>query len=188
MGRLVYSAMTSLDGYVNDGDGTFDWAAPDAEVHAHANDAERDVSTHLFGRRMYEVMSFWDDVPEGEGVPAEVREFADLWSGVDKIVYSTTLDEVRGPRTQLRRSFDPDEVRALVDQAPGDVSVGGPGLAAEAIDAGLVDEIQLYVSPVAVGPGGTSWVRRGARLGLEQRELRRFGCGVVFIRYAVRSR
>lgn len=191
MGRLVYTAITSLDGYVNDSEGGFGWAAPDADVHEHVNDLDRKASLHLYGRRMYEVMSFWADPPDPD--PADDdrltqagRDYAQIWQGADKIVFSTTLPEVATPRTELRRSFDASEVQALVASAPGDVSVGGPVLAADAFAAGLVDEVNLYVCPVAVGPGGTSWVRRGAHLGLEQRELRRFGNGVVYVRYDVR--
>ena len=190
MGRLVYSVITSLDGYVNDADGGFDWAAPDPEVHQYINDAERGVSTYLYGRRMYEIMSFWADPPDDPSDPdplAEAgRDYAAIWQSADKIVYSTTLSEVTTARTQLRRSVDADEVRALVDSAAGDVGVGGPGIADALLATGLVDEIGLYVCPVAVGPGGQSWIRPSVRLDLEQRELRRFGCGVVHVRYDVR--
>ncbi len=186
MGRLIYGAITSIDGYVNDASGGFDWAAPDPEVHQHVNDVERGVSTYLYGRRMYEIMSFWADPPQDDGPPSPAQDYATVWQSADKIVYSTTLPDVTTPRTQLRRSLDPAEVRALVDASDGGVSVGGPALAAEVIDAGLIDEIQLWVCPVAVGPGGAAWVRPGTRLRLEQRELRRFASGVVYVRYDVR--
>lgn len=190
MGRLIYGAITSLDGYVNDASGGFDWAAPDPEVHQHVNEVERGVTTYLYGRRMYDIMSFWADPPDdssdADPLADAGRDYAAIWQSADKIVYSTTLPDVATARTQLRRSVDADEVRALVDESAGGVSVGGPGLASEMIDAGLVDELQLWVCPVAVGPGGASWIRAGTRLRLEQRELRRFGCGVVHVRYDVR--
>jgi dihydrofolate reductase len=190
MGRLIYSAITSLDGYVDDASGGFDWAAPDPEVHEHVNDAERGVSTYLYGRRMYDVMSFWADPPAFDGsdhpLASAARDYAQIWRSADKVVFSTTLDDVAIPNTQLRRSFDPDDVRSLVAAATGDVSVGGPRLATQALAAGLVDEINLYVCPVAVGPGGTSWIGRDVRLVLEQREIRPFASGVTFVSYRVR--
>jgi len=178
-GRLIFSALASLDGYVADAQGSFDWAAPDAEVHAFVNDLEREVGTMLLGRRMYEVLAVWETMDD----PAPVmRDYAQIWRGADKVVYSTTLTEVSTARTRIERSFDPDAVRALKAAAQRDLSVGGPALAARAFAADLVDEVQLLLSPIVVG-GGTRALPDGVRLDLELTEERRFGNGVVFLRY-----
>jgi dihydrofolate reductase len=182
VGKLIYSAIASLDGYVNDADGRFDWAAPDAEVHAFVNDLERPVGTYLYGRRMYETMAVWETMDEPE---PEMRDFAELWRAADKVVYSRTLDSVSTPRTRLERELEPDAVRALLASAPRDVSVGGPTLAAAALAARLVDVIQLYLNPVVVG-GGTPALPDGVSLDLELLDQRRFGNGVVFLGYRVR--
>ncbi len=178
-GRLIFSALASLDGYVADAQGSFDWAAPDAEVHAFVNDLEREVGTMLLGRRMYEVLAVWETMDD----PAPVmRDYAQIWRAADKVVYSTTLTEVPTARTRIERSFDPDAVRALKAAAQRDLSVGGPALAARAFAADLVDEVQLLLSPIVVG-GGTRALPDGVRLDLELTEERRFGNGVVFLRY-----
>jgi dihydrofolate reductase len=182
MGRLVYSSIASLDGYIADEAGNFDWAAPDAEVHAFVNDSERDVATYLYGRRTYEVMAAWQTIT-GEGEPREVGDYGEIWRAADKIVFSTTLTEPSTPRTVVRDHFDPEEVRRLCAQSPGDVSVGGAGLAATAIRAGLVAELRLLLVPVAVG-GGTPALPTGVRWDLELREQRRFTNGTVLLRYA----
>lgn len=179
MAKLIYSAIASLDGYVEDAAGAFDWSAPDEEVHAFVNDLERPLSTYLLGRRMYEVLSYWDvDDPDWDDVE---RDYAAVWRSANKVVYSTTLETV-GPRARLERSFDPAAVRELV--ADQDVSVGGPGLAAHALRAGLVDELRLLVNPVVVG-GGTPALPADLRLDLTLLDQRRFGNGVVYLRYAV---
>jgi dihydrofolate reductase len=172
---LVYSALASLDGYVADADGRFEWAAPDAEVHAFVNDLERGVGTMLLGRRMYEVLAVWETLDEPE---PEMRDFAEIWRAADKVVYSRTLEEVSTARTRIEREFDPEAVRRL----DGVVSIGGPELAAHAFRAGLVDEIHLFLSPILVG-GGTAALPDGVRRELELVEERRFGNGVVFLRY-----
>jgi dihydrofolate reductase len=176
---LIYSVICSLDGYTADAEGKFDWAQPDEEVLAAVNDIERRFGTHLYGRRMYEVMRYWETVSLDEQSPAE-RDFAGIWRAADKIVYSTML---RGPstaRTRVEPRFDPDAVRSL--KARGDLSIGGPDLAATAIRAGLVDEYHLFVTPVAVG-GGTPVFPVGARADLNLVDQRRFGNGVVYLRY-----
>jgi dihydrofolate reductase len=177
--KLIYSAITSLDGYVADENGNFDWAAPSAEVHAAVNDQERTIGTYLYGRRMYEVMAVWETM-NTDGEPDVMRDYADIWRAADKIVYSRTLDDVRTPRTRLQRDFDPDGVRALKEQ--GDISIGGPHLAAEAIRGGLVDELHLFVTPVVIG-GGISALPDGVRWELELAAERRFGNGVVHLQY-----
>ena len=179
---LVYSAITSLDGYVADESGNFDWAAPDEEVHAFVNDRERGVGTYLYGRRMYEVMRGWQTM-DVEAEPPVMRDYAAIWRAADKVVYSTTLPEVTTPRTRLERAFDADAVRALTAQ--GDVSIGGPQLAAHALRAGLVDECHLYLSPVVVG-GGNRALPEGVRLRVELVDQHRFGSGVVHLAYRVR--
>ena len=179
MARLIYSAITSLDGYVVDADGNFDWAAPDEEVHAYVNDQERAVGTYLYGRRMYEVMVAWESMDDDAPV---MRDYAQVWRGADKVVYSSTLDEVRGPRTRLEPAFDPDAVRRLVDESTTDLSIGGPTLAASALRAGLVDELNVYLNPVVVG-GGTAWLPDDLRLDLTLVAEHRFAGGVVHLRY-----
>jgi dihydrofolate reductase len=179
MGRLIYTAIASLDGYVVDADGSFDWAAPDEEVHAFVNDQERGVGTYLLGRRMYEVLVAWESMDDEAPV---MRDYAQIWRSADKLVYSSTLDEVRSARTRLERRFEPEAVRRLVAEAGTDVSVGGPTLAAHAIRAGLVDEFQLYVNPVVVG-GGTNWLPDDVRVDLSLVDEHRFPNGVVHLRY-----
>jgi dihydrofolate reductase len=181
MGRLIYTAITSLDGYVADADGDFRWAEPTEEVHAFVNDLERGIGTHLYGRRMYEVMSYWAD-PPADGHPIEA-DYAVVWQGADKVVYSRTLEAVVTPRTRLEREFDADAVRRLT--STGDVSIGGPTLAAHAFRADLVDEVQLFLNPVLVGSGKAA-LPTGVRLDLELLEERRFDGGVVYVRYRVR--
>jgi dihydrofolate reductase len=184
MARLVYSAISSLDGYVADEQGVFDWAAPDEEVHAHVNDLVRPVGTYLYGRRLYDVMAVWETMPTTDE-PAVIRDFAGMWREAEKVVYSTTLESVSTARTRLEREFDPAAVRALVDAADRDVSVGGAHLAARAFDAGLVDELHLYLNPVVIG-GGTRSLPDGVRLDLELLDEHRFGNGVVHLHYRVR--
>jgi dihydrofolate reductase len=179
MAKLLYSAITSLDGYVADENGNFDWAAPDEEVHAFVNDLERQVGTHLFGRRMYEVMAAWETLDDEAPV---MRDFAELWRSADKVVYSRTLEAVTTAKTRLERAFDPDAVLQLKARAVRDVSVGGPELAAQALSAGLVDECHLFLTPVLVG-GGNPAFPAGLRLQLELLDERRFGSGVVYLRY-----
>jgi dihydrofolate reductase len=185
VGRLLYSAICSLDGYIADASGSFDWAAPDEEVHAFVNDLERPVGTYLYGRGLYDVMRAWAS-PElaGSDSPA-MRDFAEIWQAADKVVYSTTLDAVTTERTRLERAFDPATVHDLVVAATSDVSVGGPGLAAHALRAGIVDQVSLFLVPVAVG-GGTAALPGGVRVDLDLLEERRLTSGVVYLRYAVR--
>jgi dihydrofolate reductase len=176
---LIYSAIVSLDGYTNDEEGKFDWGAPDEEVLAFINDLERPVSTYLYGRRMYEVMRYWENV-DLAGQPAAARDFAGIWRSADKIVYSTTLPEISTARTRIEGSFDPDAVRTFKQH--GAVSIGGPTVAGHAIRAGLVDEYQLFVTPVIVG-GGTPALPAGTRASLDLVGERRFASGVVYLRY-----
>jgi dihydrofolate reductase len=184
MQKLVYSSITSLDGFVADEHGRFDWSVPDAEVHAFINDRERLVATALLGRRLYEVMSAWETV-DPAGVSPEEGDYAAVWHATDKVVYSTTLAHVTTARTRLERSFDPARVRELKRDSPGPLSVGGPRLAAQALAAGLVDEVSVLVSPVVVG-GGTPFLPAGLRLDLELVAERRFAAGVVHLDYRVR--
>jgi dihydrofolate reductase len=182
LAKLIYSAISSLDGYVADEDGNFDWAAPDEEVHSFVNDLERSVGTYLYGRRMYEVMVFWETVDiVGAHSPA-LRDFAEIWRAADKVVYSRTLEAVSSERTRLERAFDPEAVRRMKAAAEHDLGVGGSELAAQAIKAGLVDEYHLFLTPVVVG-GGTRSLPENARLKLELLDERRFGNGVVYLHY-----
>jgi dihydrofolate reductase len=179
MGELMYSAIASLDGYVADADGRFEWSAPDEEVHAFVNDLERPVGTFLLGRRLYEVLVAWETIDDP--APA-MRDFAQIWRAADKVVYSRTLEAPSSARTRIEREFDPEAVRRMKAETPGELSVGGPELAAHAIRAGLVDELRLFLSPVVVG-GGTPALPDGVRWPLELVEERRFGNGVVYARY-----
>jgi dihydrofolate reductase len=184
MANLIYSAIASLDGFTSDGNGNFDWAAPDEEVHAFVNDKERPVGTYLYGRRMYQTMVYWETASTGDDQPAVARDYARIWQAADKVVYSSTLDAVSGARTRLEREFDPDAVRRLKEAAARDLTVGGPGLAAHALEAGLVDECHLFLNPVVVG-GGTRALPADLHLQLELLDERRFGNGVVYLRYRV---
>ncbi len=185
MGQLIYTAITSLDGYLTDADGNFDWAAPDAEVHAFVNELERPISTHLYGRRMYEVMVYWETAPEESDSHPVEQAYARIWQAADKIVYSSTLAAPTSARTRIERSFEPEAVRRLKDSVESDLGVGGAHLAASAFAAGLVDEVRLFLAPVAVG-GGTAALPAGARVDLELLDERRFDSGFVYLRYACR--
>jgi dihydrofolate reductase len=180
---LIYSAIVSLDGYTNDEDGTFEWSEPDEEVLAFLNDLERPIGTYLYGRRMYETMLYWESV-DLAGLSATARDYAGIWRSADKVVYSTSLPGTSTARTRLERSFDPEAITALKQN--GDVSIGGPTLAAHAIRAGLVDEYQLYVTPVVVG-GGTSALPEGVRASLDLVGQRRFASGVTYLRYRAQA-
>ncbi|MEA2407393.1 MAG: hypothetical protein QOE69_1512 [Thermoleophilaceae bacterium] len=183
MAKLIYNAIASLDGYVEDESGGFAWAAPDQEVHAFVNELEREVGTHLCGRRMYETMVFWETEPSGDDEPEVMRDFAAIWRAADKVVYSRTLDTVTAARTRIERDFDPEAVRRLKADATTDISVGGAELAAQAFRAGLVDECHLFLVPILVG-GGKRALPDGVRLELELLDERRFANGTVFLRYA----
>jgi len=182
MGKLIYSALTSLDGYVADEEGRFDWAEPDEQVHTFANELERPVGTHLYGRRMYEVMVAWENTEALAGQPPFIQDFADIWQAADKIVYSRTLEAVSSARTRIQRNFDPEAVRQLKERAERDLTVGGPDLAAQAIEAGLVDECHLFLVPVVVG-GGKRSLPVHVRWKLELLDERRFTNGTVYLRY-----
>jgi dihydrofolate reductase len=181
MAKLIYPAIASLDGYVADEAGTFDWAVPDEEVHAFINDLERPVGTYLYGRRLYETMVAWESLPLA-GQPPVMRDFAEIWRAADKIVYSRTLETVSSARTRLERDFDPEAVRRMKARAGRDLTVGGPDLAAQAFKAGLVDELHLFVAPSVVG-GGKQSLPNNLRLNLELLDERRFGNGMVYLRY-----
>jgi dihydrofolate reductase len=183
--RLVYSAITSLDGYVADRGGGFTWAAPDEEVHAFLNDVERSIGTYLYGRRMYQTMSFWE-APVLDPASAAEHEYARIWQAADKVVYSTTLDTVTTRRTRLERSFDPETVRRQKVSSDADLSVGGSRLASQAVAAGLVDELHLFLVPVMVG-GGAPFLAGDARTSLDLVDDRQFASGVVYLRYALRG-
>ena len=185
MAKLIYSAITSLDGYVADKDGNFDWAAPDEEVHIFVNDLERPVGTYLYGRRMYEVMAYWETASLADQ-PQFVQDFAEIWRAADKVVYSKTLETVSSARTRIERDFDPEAVRQMKARAVRDISVGGPDLAAHAIRAGLVDEWHLFLTPIVVG-GGKQSLPNDVRVTLQLVDERRFGIGVVHLHYCTRK-
>jgi dihydrofolate reductase len=185
MAKLIYSAITSLDGYVADEDGNFDWAEPDEEVHAFINDLERTVGTYLYGRRMYEVMTAWETDPTLADQSPVLRDFARIWQAADKVVYSRTLERPSTARTRIERVFDPEAVRRLKASAAADLAVGGPELAAQALKAGLVDECHLFLAPMVVG-GGNQSLPDHVRLRLELLDERRFANGMVHLRYRAR--
>jgi dihydrofolate reductase len=182
MGKLVYSALTSLDGYVADKDGRFDWAEPDEEVHTVVNDLLRPIGTHLYGRRMYEVLVAWETIDDPT---PHIRDFAEIWRAADKVVYSRTLAAPSSARTRIEREFDPEAVRRMKAAAGHDLTVGGPNLAAHAFKAGLVDECHLFLAPIVVG-GGNQALPDDVRVRLELLDERRFGNGVVLLRYRTR--
>jgi dihydrofolate reductase len=186
MARLIYSAIASLDGYIADEDGKFDWAAPDEEVHTFINDLGRSIGTYLLGRRMYEVLAYWDDPPVLDEQPRYVQEFAEIWQAADKIVYSRTLEAPLTARMRIEHNFEAEAIRQLKAQSDRDLAVGGPELAAQAIRAGLVDEYQLFVVPVVVG-GGTQALPRDGRIALELVDERRFRNRTVLLRYRTRT-
>lgn len=185
MAHLIYSALASLDGYIEDMEGNFDWAAPDEEMHSFINDLERPAGTHLYGRRMYETLMVWETDPDLTTHSPITRDFAEIWQAANKIVYSRTLPTVSTRNTYLERHFDPEAIRQLKASAEQDILIGGPELAAQAFGAGLIDECQLFLAPIILG-GGKRCFPAGVRLELELVEERRFGCGVVFLRYRTR--
>jgi dihydrofolate reductase len=186
MAKLIYSAITSLDGYIENAEGDFQWAAPDEEVFRFVNELERPIGTYLYGRRMYETMVSWETVPLGSDQPPYENDFAELWRAADKVVYSRSLDAVSSTRTRIERDFDPSVIREMKATAEHDITVSGPDLAAQAFTAGLVDECQLFLTPVLVGAGKPS-LPHDLHLELELLDERRFRGGVVFLRYRVAS-
>lgn len=184
MAKLIYLAIASLDGYVEDAAGKFDWSAPDEEVHAFVNGLERAIGTHLYGRRMYETMVFWETAGQGGDEPTVYSEYAEIWRSAEKVVYSRTLAQPSSARTRIEQDFDPSQVRRLKRSAEADLSVGGAELAGQALAAGLVDEIQLFTVPVIVGDGKRA-LPADLRARLRLIGVRRFAGGVVYTHYGV---
>jgi dihydrofolate reductase len=180
---LIYSAIASLDGYIEDERGRFDWAAPDEEVHAFVNELERSVGTHLYGRRMYETMVAWETMDDAHPV---AQDYAQIWRAAEKIVYSRSIEAVSSARTHIEREFDAEDVRQLKERASADLSIGGAELASEAISAGLVDEYHLFLAPAFVG-GGKRALPEGVRLDLELLDQRSFSGGFVYLRHRTRA-
>jgi dihydrofolate reductase len=185
MGKLTYLMLMSLDGYIADEAGRFDWAEPDEEVHTLVNDLTRPVGTYLYGRRMYEVLVAWETLPTGDH-PTYIKDFAEIWRAADKVVYSRTLEAPSSARTRIEREFDPKAVWQMKASAERDITIGGPELAAHAIRAGLVDEWHLFLAPVVVG-GGTAALPDDVRVPLELVDERRFRNGTVYLRYSTRA-
>lgn len=186
MSRLIYSMIHSLDGYIEDAQGDFSWGMPDAELHSFVNELAAPIGTYLYGRRMYEMMVYWETAHTLPDQPQHELDWARQWQAAEKIVYSRSLAEPRSARTRIEREFEPEAVRRLKAGAARDLTIAGPELAAQALRAGLVDELQMIVCPVVIG-GGKRFFPDGVRLDLELQEERRFGSGVVFLRYAVRG-
>jgi dihydrofolate reductase len=186
MAKLIYAAIASLDGYVADEQGEFGWSMPDEEVHSFVNDLERPVGTHLYGRRMYEVMKVWESDEILAGQPPCMHDYAEIWRAAHKIVYSRSLEEVSTSRTKLERTFDPEAVRQLKETSEREIGIGGSDLAAQAIEADLVDEVHLLLVPTAVGAGKPALpIQRHLQLQLV--DHRSFGNGTVYLRYTLRS-
>ena len=186
MGQLNFLMLVSLDGFIQDPSGRFDWAEPDAEVHQFVNDLSRPIGTHLYGRRMYEVMSAWQTLGEDPREEPAIVDFGRLWRDADKVVFSSTLDGTTTARTTLERRFDPELVRSLKESSERDLAIGGPALAAQAFEAGLVDTVHLFVVPIIVG-GGKAALPKGVRFELKLEATRQFGNGTTYLRYGVRS-
>jgi dihydrofolate reductase len=182
MARLIYSAIASADGYVEDATGSFGWGAPDEELLCFVNDLERPAGTYLYGRRMYQTMLYWETAHTLPGQPPSVREFTGIWQAAEKVVFSTTLESVPSARTRIERNFDPGMIRQLKSATGHDMTVGGANLAGQAIKAGLVDELQLILVPIIVG-GGKRALPNGVRSDLELLDTRRFASGTVYLRY-----
>jgi dihydrofolate reductase len=180
--KLIYLTIASLDGYVADEDGKFDWAVPDEEVHAFVNDLARPIGTELYGRRLYEVMIGWETMHTLPDQTPETLDFAAIWQAAEKVVYSRTLETVSTARTRIEREFDPEAIRQMKAEADRDISIGGATLAAEAIRAGLVDELHVIANPIVVG-GGLPSLPAGVRWELELLDERRFANGAVYLRY-----
>lgn len=183
MAKLIYSALMSLDGYIADADGDFQWAVPDEEVHAFINDLERPVGLYLYGRRTYELMVYWETAHEQPGASPVARDFAEIWQAAEKVVYSRSLEEVSTARTRLERELDLEQLRQLKETAATDIAIGGPTIATPAIAAGLVDEFHIFVAPSIIG-GGLRALPDEARLDLDLLEERRFDGGMVYLRLA----
>ncbi len=186
MAQLIYSAIASLDGYIEDTDGNFDWAMPDEEAHKFANNLERGAGTHLYGRRMYETMMVWETDPNLAAESPLLRDFAEIWQAANKIVYSRTLEAVSTRKTQIERNFDPEAIRQLKAASEQEILIGGADLAAHAFRAGLIDEYHLFLTPIILG-GGKPSLPDNVRLELELLEERRFDNGMVYLRYRVRQ-
>ncbi len=184
MGKLIYTAIASLDGYVEDEAGKFDWAAPDDEVHAFVNDLERPIGTYLYGRRMYETMVFWETVGTSADQPAVIRDYAEIWRIAEKLVYSRALQAVSSAKTRIERDFDPDAIRRLKESSGPDLTIGGAELAGHAIALGLVDECHLFLGPIVVG-GGKRALPDNVRAQLKLLDERRFRNGVIHLHYGM---
>jgi dihydrofolate reductase len=182
MARLIYSAIASADGYTEDAAGSFDWAAPDEELLRFVNGLERPVGTYLYGRRMYETMLYWETAHTVPGQPPSVREFTGIWQAAEKIVFSKTLASVPSARTRIEPNFDTGMIRQLKSATEHDMTVGGADLAGQAIKAGLIDELQLFLAPIVVG-GGKRALPNDVRTDLELLDTQRFPSGAVYLRY-----
>src|SRR3954451_2761395 len=183
MARLIYAAITSLDGYIEDEDGKFDWAAPGEEAHSFINELERPIGTYLYGRRMYETMAYWETAePSGADESQAGRDYAEIWRAADKIVYSRSLASPSTSRTRIESEFDPQAIADLKESSERDISVGGPELAAHAIREGLVDELHLFLHPIVVG-GGKQALPDNVSWRLELLDERRFDNGVVHLHH-----
>lgn len=185
MARLIYSTIASADGYVEDADGRFDWAAPDEELHRFLNELERPIGTYLYGRRLYQTMLYWETAHQDPEQPSYVQDFTRIWQAADKIVFSTTLASVSSARTRIERTFNPGMIRQLKQAAGRDMTVGGADLAGQALMAGLADELLLFLVPAIVG-GGKPALPTGMRLDLKLLDTRTFASGAVYLRYRLR--
>ena len=188
MGKLIYSIMTSLDGFIADQDGNFEWAMPSEEVHAFVNGIVRNVGTSLLGRNMYETMKIWDSIPtEGTSGPMDgpseaMNDYAKIWQTAKKIIYSTSLSDVTIANATIERAFNPEAVKKLIAESDKDFDIGGPQIAAEAIKAGMVDEYHQIIAPVIIGRG-KYWLPKDVKLNLKLVDVRKFENGFVHLQY-----
>jgi dihydrofolate reductase len=185
MGKLIYSTLTSLDGYIADDVGNFDWAEPQEDVHRYINILEDKTSLVLYGRKMYEILSVWEHIPDLENQPEYIKEYERAWKKQRKIVFSLKLNAVTTSNTELRKSFDRDEIVRMKRDESGDIGIGGANLASQALDLGLIDEIMIFIYPIVIGKG-IKWLSTIKPVQLETKDIKEFKNGVVMIHYSVK--
>jgi dihydrofolate reductase len=183
MAKLVYSAITSLDGCIADEAGNIDWGAPDSDVFAFINDQEREFGTYLYGRRMYETMVYWETFEGSDDDPTELA-FGEIWRAASKVVFSTTLEKPSSAKTRIERCFDPASIQRMKQTSERDISINGANLAGQAIEARLVDDIHLFITPVVIG-GGKRALTANLQTNLDLLGVDRFQSGVIHLHYRV---
>ena len=189
MGKLIYLITTSIDGYVADKNGSFSWAKPTEEIHSFVNDQLSNVGTILMGSKLYETMKVWDEIPtEGTGGPMDgpsqaMNDYSKIWRAADKIVYSTSLAELKIKNATIERSFDPSAIQKQVAESDKDYDIGGPHLAAQAIKANIIDDYHQFIAPIIIG-SGNYWLPKDFKIQLKLVDSRKFENGFVYLRYS----